>query len=321
MIQCGAYIGSMNNITLYVAIVLIWGSTWLAIEYQLGVVAPEVSVFYRYALAAIALFAWSGARRLPMRFGLTAHVKFVLLGFFMFSFNYILAYHAQRFVTSALIAIAFSTLLWMNIINARLFFGVRACRNVLIGAVLGVIGIALMFWPSVASLSLGDATVLGALLGLAGTYSASIGNMVSQAAQKQKLPILQSNAWGMLYGALFTALIVVAKGEAFTFDPSVRYVSALLYLTVIGSIVGFGVYLKLLGQIGAHKAGYVTVMFPVVAIALSVLFEGMTLDPVTGLGIGIALLGNVFVMRREPTPAAVPVPVQPAKVVTHCRSS
>lgn len=289
----------MNNLSLYCVTVLIWGSTWLAIKFQLGVVSPEVSVFYRYALAALLLFGWTWFRRLPMRFGLSAHGKFALLGILMFCFNYIMAYHAQRFVTSALIAIAFSTLVWMNIINARLFFGERAGPAVLIGGALGVLGIGLMFWPSVATLTLADATVTGALLGLAGTYSASLGNMVSLASQREKLPILQSNAWGMLYGAAFTAIIALVEGRAFVFDPSLRYVASLLYLTIFGSILAFGAYLQLLGRIGAHRAGYVTVMFPIVAIILSILFEGMRIDGVAALGMAIALLGNVFVLRRD----------------------
>lgn len=290
----------MSNIALYIIIVLIWGSTWLAIEFQLGIVAPEVSVFYRYVLAATLLFAWSLIRRLPLRFNRSAHFKFALLGFLLFCFNYILAYHAQRFVTSALIAIAFSTMLWMNIVNARLFFGTKIGRQVYFGAFLGVCGITLMFWPSIETLSLEDATVTGALLGIAGTYAASLGNMVSQSAQRQKLPILQSNAWGMGYGAAFTGLIVVVKGEPFIFDFSVPYITALLYLAIFGSIIGFGTYLQLLGRIGAHKAGYASVMFPVVALLLSMAFEGLELDSLTVGGIVIALAGNYFVMRKEP---------------------
>ena len=115
----------MNNVALYVVAVLIWGSTWLAIEFQLGVVEPEVSIVYRYALAAGVLFAWSGARGLSLRFPWRAHLWFALLGILLFSLNYILAYRAQVFISSALCAIAFSMILWMNIVNARVVFGVQ----------------------------------------------------------------------------------------------------------------------------------------------------------------------------------------------------
>ncbi len=289
----------MSNSALYLITVLIWGSTWLAIEFQLGRVAPEVSVFYRYVLAAGLLFVWSIVKRLRLRFGLREHLRFALLGLLLFCLNYILAYHAQRYVTSALIAVAFSMILWMNIINARLFLGIRSSRTVLFGALLGLLGIGAMFWPSIVELSLDDATVIGALLGMAGAYAASLGNMVSQSSQRRGLPIIQSNAWGMAYGALFTGLIVLRLDRPIVFDWSSEYVLSLLYLTLFGSIIGFGAYLQLLGRIGAHKAGYATVLFPVVALMLSMRFEGLQLDGMVAGGMALALVGNYFVMQPD----------------------
>ena len=121
----------MSNAVLYVITVLVWGSTWLAIEFQLGVVAPEVSIVYRYAGASLLLFGWSRIRGLRLAFSLRDHGWFFLLGLLLFGVNYVLAYRAQIYISSALTAIAFSTMVWMNIINARLFFGVRAGRRVL----------------------------------------------------------------------------------------------------------------------------------------------------------------------------------------------
>ncbi len=287
----------MNNTALYIITVAVWGSTWLAIEYQLGVVAPEVSVFYRYVLASALLFAWAALKKLPLRFAFRDHLRFAMLGVLLFGLNYILAYHAQRYVASALIAIAFSMIVWMNMLNARLFFGSRSGPAALFGALLGIVGLLMMFWPSVAAISLSDSTVIGALLGMAGAYSASLGNMVSQNAQRRKLPIIQANAWGMAYGALFTGLVVIALGRPLAFDRSAAYLLSLFYLAVFGSIVGFGAYLQLLGRIGAEKAGYATVLFPIVALVLSVIFEGLELSGLMIGGMLLALLGNLFVMQ------------------------
>ena len=146
----------MSNRLLYLVTVLIWGSTWIAIEFQLGTVAPEVSVFYRYLLAATLLFAWCRVRGLRLRFGLRAHARFASLGILLFSVNYILAYDAQQYITSALSALAFSTMVWMNIINARIFFGIRAGWRVIAGSVLGVGGIAFLFLPQIGHYSLAD---------------------------------------------------------------------------------------------------------------------------------------------------------------------
>lgn len=287
----------MSNRLLYIVTVLIWGSTWIAIEYQLGVVAPVVSVFFRYAIAAVLLFGWCLATGINLRFGRNAHVRFLLLGLLLFCLNYILTYQAQQHITSALSAIVFSTMLWMNLINARIFFGTRSGASVWFGSVVGIVGILLLFVPQVEDLNLTDTTVLGALLCLLGAFIASLGNMVSQGAQNAGLPILQSNAWGMFYGALLTGGIAFAEGERFAMDWSAPYLLSLSFLVIFGSIAAFGAYLTLLGRIGAHKAGYALVMFPVVALVISFFFEG--LDPSWNifLGIGLVLLGNLFVLR------------------------
>lgn len=293
-----------NNTLLYLVTVLIWGSTWLAIEFQLGVVAPEVSVFYRYLLASAILFGWCRARGLRLAFDRQGHLRFLLLGLLLFCLNYILTYYAQVYITSALSAIAFSTMLWMNILNARIFFGVRSGARVIVGSVLGVAGIVTLFLPQVADLSLSDTTLFGAGLCVLGAFVASLGNMVSQSAQKRGLPIIQSNAWGMFYGALLTGTVALGQGKAFEFDWSPGYVISLAYLAVFGSILAFGAYLTLLGRIGAHRAGYAVVMFPAVALLLSFAFEG--LEPTLNLFAGVVLvtIGNVVVLQRRKPPLA-----------------
>ncbi len=227
------------------------------------------------------------------------------MGLLMFCLNYILAYRAQIYITSALSAIAFSAMLWMNIINARLFFGVRVERRIYVGAAMGIAGIVVLFGPQVTEVSLTDGVLFGSLLAVVGALMASFGNMASQAAQEAELPVVQSNAWSMLYGGVFTGLIALAMGSKFTFDPSPEYVISLLYLVVFGSVVAFGAYLTLLGRIGAHRAGYATVMFPVVALVLSIAFEGLALEWPIVLGFALVLAGNLLVlMQRRAKPTA-----------------
>ncbi len=295
----------MSNWLLYVVTVLVWGTTWIAIEFQLGLVAPEVSIFYRYFLAAGLLFSWCRFRGLNLRFDIRAHVNFLMLGVLLFSLNYITAYYAQQYITSALTAIAFSMMVWMNIVNARIFFGTRAGWRVIAGSALGVIGIAVLFLPQIEQFTFSDMTLYGAGLAVLGAFLASLGNMVSQSSQKNGVPIIQSNAWGMLYGSILTAAIAIWQGKAFAFDTSPDYVLSLLYLTVFGSIVGFGSYLTLLGRIGAHKAGYAMVMFPLVALLMSVLFEGLELSKSIIAGMALVLAGNLFILRGRKAAAKI----------------
>ena len=294
-----AIIDEMNNSILYIVTVLIWGSTWLAIEFQLGVVEPEVSIVYRYVVAALVLFAWCKVRGLSLRFKVRDHVYFVLLGLLLFSLNYIFAYHAQVYITSALAAIAFSTMLWINIFLSRIFFGTRATPRVLIGALLGIVGIVVLFAPQIESVALTDAVLFGSVMALAGALTASCGNMVSQSAQKRSLPVVETNTWGMFYGAVLTGIVALASGHDFNFDATFTYITSLVYLAIFGSVIAFGAYLTLLGRIGAHKAGYVTVMFPVVAVILSMAFEGLQLSQTIVIGTVLVLLGNLLVLKKD----------------------
>jgi len=288
----------MTNLLLYIVVVLIWGSTWLAIEFQLGVVALEVSLAYRYLLAAGVAFAWCRLVGQSLRFDWRAHRYFVLMGTFMFGLNYLAAYAAQIYITSALNAIGFSAMVWMNIINARLFLGARIDRTTYLGAALGICGIVVIFWPAVQDVSMSDPIFIGACLSLTGALLASFGNIISQSAQRQALPVMPSAAWGMLYGALLNTAVAVLQGKTFNFDTSPAYVVSLLFLAVFGSVAAFGCYLTLLGRIGADRAGYSMVMIPIVALILSALFEGLVLEARIVVGVALALAGNVAILAK-----------------------
>ena len=286
----------MRSTILYVMTVLIWGSTWLAIEFQLGVVPPEVSLVYRFSIAAILMWGYCLWRKLPLKFSANDHVFFVVLAVCNFGFNYLLLYWAQAYLTSAMTSIAFSTLLIMNIINNRLFFGKAIAPRMFVGAALGLAGIVALFWQDIRSFDLSSTAMIGLGLSIAGTMVASFGNMTSVRNSKNNVGVLQGNAWGMLYSALFLAAYVLVNGGTFTFDFAAPYVLSLLYLSVFGTVLAFAFYFILLKDIGAEKASYTVVLFPVVAVALSIWFEGFELLPSSALGFILVLSGNVIVL-------------------------
>jgi len=289
----------MFNLLLYATSVLIWGSTWIAIEFQLGVVAIEVSLAYRFLIAAALTFAWCGLRRDTWYFTWSAHRYFLMLGLFLFGLNYLAVYSAQIYISSALNAIGFSSMVWMNIINARVFLGRPIERRTFAGAVLGAGGIIVLFWPEVQDVSLADGILTGVALSLLAALIASLGNIASQAAQQNRIPVIQANAWGMLYGGLFNAALAYLQGRPFNFDSSPGYVLSLLFLAVLGSVVAFACYLTLLGKIGLERSGYIVVMVPIVALALSALFEGLALESHILIGIALALTGNIVILGRR----------------------
>jgi drug/metabolite transporter (DMT)-like permease len=289
----------MANFLLFILTVLIWGATWYAIDFQLGVVAIEVSLAYRYLLAAALAFSWCMLRGKPLRFGWAEHKYFILLGLFLFGFNYLSAYHAQIYISSALNAIGFSAMIWMNILNARLFFGKMITPRTYIGAGMGMAGIIIIFWPEVQEVSLSDTIVIGAFFSLLGALIASFGNIASQAAQRQRIPVMQANAWGMFYGAMLNGGLAVLQGRVFNFDPTISYTFSLLFLAMFGSVVAFGCYLTLLGRVGLERAGYAAVMVPVVALLLSAMLENMQLEVHVLLGMALAVSGNIFILAPK----------------------
>ncbi|HRN50143.1 MAG TPA: EamA family transporter [Anaerolineales bacterium] len=289
----------MGNTLLYIIPVLIWGSTWLAIKFQLGVVAPELSVAYRFLLGALILFAYSKWRGLNLRFSRSQHAFMALQGLLLFSLNYVMVYFSEVYVTSGLVAVLFSALIVFNVLFGALFLRTAVSGRILLGAFVGVFGVALIFWPEVAGLQMQGTRLLGITLGMLAALSASLGNIVSARNQRAQLPVMQTNAYGMLYGSLATLAFAVLRGTEFTFDPSLSYVGSLLYLALFGSVIAFGSYLTLLGRIGADRAAYVNVLVPMIALALSVLFEGLQLGWFEFAGVALVLLGNVIVVNRR----------------------
>lgn len=288
----------MQNATYYLITTLIWGSTWLAIKFQLGVVSPEVSIAYRFGLAAILLFVFSAVRRLPMRFSWRQHLFIALQGFLLFSINYFLVYVAELYLASALVAIIFSMIIITNVIFGAIFLRAPVRVRVVVGAVIGILGIILIFAPQLANFNITGEVSLGLLLAAASVLSASLGNIVSARNQRNDLPVIQTNAFGMAYGAAFMLVLALFNGAPLTFDTSTSYIISLLYLALFGSVIAFGTYLTLLGRIGPDRAAYITVVFPVIALILSTLFEGITWSIGQLGGVALVLLGNVIILTK-----------------------
>ncbi len=295
----------MSSLHLYLASILIWGSTWYAIKLQLGVVEPLVSVGYRFALAALVLMAWCLARRMPLKFDARAHAGMALLGLFLFSSNYAVFYYATEHVTTGLVAVVFSTIVIMNIAGGAVFLSTRVTLVMLLGAVTGIAGIALVFLPDIARFP-GPGIAMCVL----GTALASVGNLVSAHNQRRGIPVVQANAWGMTYGALFLLVAILAADMPFAFEATAAYVGSLVYLAVFGSVIAFGCYLTLIGREGPGRAAYATVLFPLVALVISTILEDYRFSATSLLGVALVLAGNFLITRpeRRPGPARPIVP-------------
>lgn len=284
------------TLPLYALVVLIWGSTWMALKLQLGVVPVEISIVYRFGLAAALMFAWMGLRR-QWRVPRGAAIPRVLAqGLCLFSLNFVLFMQGSATLTSGLAAVVFSSASIWNALLARVIHGRRLTPSVLVGSLVGLSGLVLLFWPE---LHQGQhASWQGLLYALGGTLCFSCGNLLSASLQGLGYRPLHTNAWGMLAGTLLLGGYALAVGLPWTFDTSHwQYGAALVYLAVPGSVVAFTAYLTLVGRLGPEKAAYVTVLFPIVALNISALWEGYIWTPQGLIGLALTMLGNVLVYR------------------------
>ncbi len=291
----------MQGTVYYLLAVLIWGSTWFAIRFQLGVVDESVSLVYRFGLAAVLLVTWCFCRGISLRFSLRQHVAMAAQGACLFSINYLLFYWCTGVITSGLVAVIFSTVIVMNIFNNAVFLKRPIQPLVLLAALIGLVGIVMVFWDEISSVqgARQDDVLGGLAIGLVATYFASLGNILSARNQREGLPVIQTNAIGMAYGAFLMTLYSLANGTPFNMDWSMPYLVSLLYLSVFGSIIAFGAYLTLVGRIGADRAAYATVLFPIVALVISSVFEGFQWTTLSLSGVALVLVGNVLVVGRK----------------------
>ncbi|NQW01016.1 MAG: EamA family transporter [Rhodospirillales bacterium] len=292
----------MTNILLYLTTVAVWGSSWLAIKYQLGTVAPEVSVAYRFVLAATFMLGYCALSGRRLRFDAGDHLRMAFQGVMLFGTNYYLLYLASQYLTTGLVAVLFSTVVVFSILGNAALFRTAISGRVAFGGLLGVSGITLVFWQDLAAFDLSTRTSLGLLLAIGGTLAAAIGMLSSALYQKRGLPVIETTSIAMAYGAIYMTGIALISGKPFVVDVSPAYLGSLAFLAVFASVIGFSCYLTLLGRIGADRASYATVLFPIIALSLSMVFENFQWTTAALMGTALILLGNLFILGK-PKPA------------------
>ncbi|MDA0276153.1 MAG: EamA family transporter, partial [Proteobacteria bacterium] len=292
-----AYHGAfLNNLSLFAACVLIWGTTWLAITFQLGTVAPEVSVSHRFLLAALVIAAWCRLRGLSLRFSKPDHLALAFMGVAMYGISYVCVYHAELHVASGLVAIGYSASPLLSTLGMRLFFGTPVTPRMALGSAFGILGISLVYWPEARGVSASSDVLLGALFTALGVLLSMSGGLMAHRNHALGLHGWPSMAWSMGYGALAALIAALAMGRTYTIDLGAPYLLSLAYLAILGSVVTFAGWLTLVGRIGVARASYVGVMAPVVALFVSTAFEGFAWHWLTAAGVAVSIAGNVLVL-------------------------
>ncbi|WP_306119181.1 MULTISPECIES: DMT family transporter [unclassified Roseitalea] len=284
---------------LYAVTVMAWSFSWYALSLQPGVVANEVSIAYRFALAAAIMLVWALASGRRMRFAAREHAAFAAMGVLIFSTNFLFFYYGSSFLVSGLLSVVFSLASLTNVFVAALAYREWPSTRTVAAGAIGFAGIALMFWPKITEGGFDTDVARGLALCITGTLCFSVGSLISSRLSRRRaeIPLVSANAWGMVYGAAWCAVLALIMGKPFGWDPRPEYLFALVFLAVVSTVIAFAAYLTLVGRIGSGRAGYATVIFPIFALLVSTVLEGYEWTFTAFGGLALVIAGNVMVMR------------------------
>jgi drug/metabolite transporter (DMT)-like permease len=287
----------LKNWQLFAICVLTWGTTWYAITFQLGHSAPEVDVALRFALAGTVVLAMCALRGMRLRFSWRDHALLALQGSFMYGVSYVCVYHAERHLVSGLVAVGYSASPLVTGLGAHALFGLRVSARFILGGLLGLAGVALMFWPEFGKAAGSHDAVLGAQFTVGAVLLSAIGSLTASRNRPRGLPFWPSLGYGMLYGAAVSALVALMQGESFALPAAASWWASLFYLALAGSVLTFACFLTLQERIGPGPTGTIGVMTPLLALVVSMIFEAFRPDALTLMGAALAVGGNVLMLR------------------------
>lgn len=288
----------LKNWQLFAICVLTWGTTWFAITFQIGHIAPEVGVALRFALAGTVILVLCVLRQESLRFTPTQHAVFALQGSFMYGVSYVCVYHAEQHLVSGLVAVGYSASPLVAGLGARVLFGVNLLPRFILGGLFGIAGVALIFWPEFGKTTGDRNTLLGALFTVGSVLLSTVGSLTASRNRSRGLPFWPALGFGMLYGAAASATLALLQGQSFAPPASASWWLSLLYLALAGSVLTFACFLTLQERIGPGPTGTIGVMTPLLALVVSMVFEGFQSDVLTFVGAALAVGGNVLMLRR-----------------------
>lgn len=288
----------------FMLITLIWGSTWIVIRDQLGPVPATWSVTYRYVIACAAMFAYAAWKKEALRIGKQGHLLAMGFGIPQFFFNFNFVYAAEYYITSGIVAVVFALLLVPNSVFAWLFLKHRITLRFLLGSAVAMAGVGLLFGNEIRHSDVPPrAVMIGIGLTLLGVLSASVSNVMQASSRLRSRPIASMVAWGMFYGTIANALFGWIVYGPPVFEARLGYWLGLVYLGLFASALAFTIYFAILRIVGPGRAAYSSLVVPIIAMALSTLFEDYHWSRLAAGGCLLAMAGLFIALRaRAPDP-------------------
>jgi len=280
--------------------IFLWGLSWISIKWQHGAVAMEVSILYRFAIAALVMLIIGKLWRKLQPVKRRDQPFIALQGSCLFCCNFLAFYSATLYIPSGLVAVVMASASIFNALHGKLFYKTVNTANFWLGALFGIIGIGLLFASDIQQTAWSQETLYGLLFALLGTWFFSMGNMLSIRNSKHNIQPFTATSYAMFYGCAALLLIILLRDIPFTFELSTQYIGSLVYLAIPASVLGFTFYLILVDRLGASNAAYILVITPIVALSASALFEDYHWTIYSTVGLLLVIVGNVLTQRKTP---------------------
>ena len=283
----------------FLAISLIWGSTWLVIIGQIDGVPPAWSVAWRFVLATAGMFVVVVATGNRLAMPLKAHGLALAVGLCQFAGNYNFVYQAERHLTSGIVAVMIGLMIVPNAVLGRLLLRQPVTARFAVGSAVAIAGIALLLVNEAREAPLGGDIGLGIWLALGAMIAASVSNVIQAGETGRLVPLVTLIAWAMLYGTAADVALAWTLSGPPVLPSDGLYWAGTVYLAIAGSVVTFPLYYGLIREIGAGRAAYHNVLVVIVAMLLSTLFEGYRWSALAIAGSALALVGLVVALRAK----------------------
>jgi len=283
----------------FVALVMIWGSTWLVIKDQDGFASVGWDVVARFAVATVAMFALVLARRERVWLDRQGMGLAAAVGLFQFCGNFEFVYRAEGELTSGIVACIYAVLMVPNAVLARIALGTRVSGRFVVGSVVAMAGIATLLASEARHGGAQGSVALGVVLTVGGLLCASAANILQALPVGRRQPMATLVAWAMLFGTGCDVVVALAFDGPPPVVLAPRYWMGVGYLAVFGSVVTFPLYFGLIRSMGAGRAAYISVILPVVAMGLSTLFEGYRWTWLAGVGSAVVLAGLLVALSGK----------------------
>jgi drug/metabolite transporter (DMT)-like permease len=287
---------SARTIGAFILVTLIWGSTWLVIKDQISTVPPSWTVTWRFVVAAIGMFGLALFRGDSLRISRPAMRLAMVVGLFLFCGNFQFVYRAEHYLTSGIVAVLFALLMVPNALLSRIFLRTPIEPRFIAGSVVALAGIGLLLTHEYRMGPPEGAVAIGIALTFAALASASTANVLQATSLAKGQPVVPLIAWAMLWGTVGNVAFSWIVSGPPVLDPRPQYIAGILYLAIAGSVVTFPLYFQLIRDWGAGRAAYNGVAVPVVAMALSTVFEGYRWSALAAGGAMLAITGLLIAL-------------------------